>query len=315
MSSPIFRRVTIVGLGLLGGSVAAAARRSGAAGRVVGLSRSKDVAAEAVARGIADEAGVEASAAVTGTDLVVLATPVFAMSGVLRTLAPHLEEGTLVSDVGSVKAPLAETLRGLLPPGVRYIGAHPMAGSHASGLRHARADLLEGAVCVLTPPPDADPSDVVRLRRFFERLGACVLLRDPGRHDEEVAWVSHAPHALAYAFSHALAAAPQAGGELRGGGFRDFTRIAASDPELWTDILVTNRKALAAPLEAAARSLADLARFLESGDAEAVHRFLAEARETLARFANDSSAHAASDARSGGDFPEIQAAREAATKE
>src|SRR5262245_13156686 len=289
---PAFQRVAVIGLGLLGGSVAGAARKRSAAERVVGVSRSRETAAAALAAGLADEATHDLAAGVAGADLVVLCTPIFAMAETLRRAAPALAPGALVSDVGSVKGPLVETLPGVLPPGVHYIGAHPMAGSHETGLRHARADLLDGAVCVLTPTAATPPAALARVRTFWSALGARVVERDPAAHDAEVAWVSHLPHALAFAYAESLATAPAAALALAAGGFRDFTRIAGSDPELWADILVTNRKALAGPLAAAARAQARLAEALEAGDLESVHRLLAAAREALAR------AHV--DARSGG---------------
>jgi prephenate dehydrogenase len=177
-----------------------------------------------------------------------------------------------------------------------------MAGSHRRGLDAARADLLEGATCVVAPGPGTPPDAVARVSGFFEALGARVALRDPGTHDAEVGWVSHLPHALAFAYARALADAPAGAAELRGPGFRDFTRIAHSDPELWAEILCANRKALAGPLGRAAARLAELSRALEQGDAEAVERFLAAARESLARLADD--------ARSGGEKPEIPARKE-----
>jgi prephenate dehydrogenase len=224
------------------------------------------------------------------------------MPEILRRAAPHLAEGCVVTDVGSVKGCLGETLPGLLPPGVCYVGAHPMAGSHRRGLDAARADLLEGAPCVVSPGSGAPPAAVARVRGFFEALGARVVERDPERHDAEVAWVSHLPHALAFAYALALADAPREAADVRGSGFRDFTRIAHSDPELWAEILCANRKALAGPLGRAGARLAELARAIEQGDGEAVERFLASARESLARLAND--------ARSGGENPEIPARKE-----
>jgi cyclohexadieny/prephenate dehydrogenase len=287
-----FERVAVVGLGLLGGSVAGAARARGVAKRVVGVSRSCDTAAAAVAAGLADEGTAELGAGVAGADLVVLCTPVFAMGETLRRAAPHLATGALVTDVGSVKGRLVETLPGLLPPGACYVGAHPMAGSHHTGLRHARADLFEGAACVLTPTAATPAAALARVRAFWAALGARVFERDPAAHDAEVAWVSHLPHAVAFAYAASLAGAPPPAFELKGGGFRDFTRIAASDPELWADILATNAKALAGPLAAAGAALGALARAIEADDASAVHRFLSAASEALAA-ANE-------DARSGG---------------
>jgi cyclohexadieny/prephenate dehydrogenase len=290
--SASFERVAVIGLGLLGGSVAGAARARGVAKCVVGVSRGRDTAAAAVAAGLADEGTAELAAGVAGADLVVLCTPVFAMAETLRRAAPHLARGALVTDVGSVKGRLVETLPGLLAPGACYVGAHPMAGSHRTGLRHARADLFEGAACVLTPTAATPPAALARVRGFWAALGARLVERDPAAHDAEVAWVSHLPHAVAFAYAASLAAAPANAFALKGAGFRDFTRIAASDPELWADILATNAKALSGPLAHAAGELARLARAIEAGDVEAVHRFLAAASEALAA-ANE-------DARSGG---------------
>jgi prephenate dehydrogenase len=156
-----------------------------------------------------------------------------------------------------------------------------MAGSHEKGADHARPDLLAGATCVVTPTPDAPPAAVARIEAFWSALGARVVRRDPATHDLEVAWISHVPHALAFAFARALGDAPPEAGEVAGTGFRDFTRIARSDPELWAEILVANRKAIEGPVTRVAERLAGLARAIESGDAEEVDRWIAEARASL----------------------------------
>jgi prephenate dehydrogenase len=277
---PAFERVAVLGLGLLGGSVVLAAKQRGVAARVAGATRRADVMEDALRSGALDEAGDYESAA-RGADLVVLATPLFAMAEVVRRIAPVLEEGALVTDVGSVKATLCETLPGLLPPGARYVGAHPMAGSHERGMEHARADLFEGACCVVME--NADPAARERVAGFWGALGARVVLRDPAVHDAEVAWVSHVPHLLAFAFASALEQAPSGALEVRGAGFRDFTRIAHSDPGLWGDILTGNRKAIAAPLQSVGRVLDSLASALEADDAEALERTIAAARAALSK--------------------------------
>jgi len=319
--SGAFGRIAIFGVGLLGGSVALAARQRGLAQQVLGVARRPETAQALLAAGIVDEAlpapgaaagpgealaASEASAAsgaagaAPAVDLAVLCTPVSAMARALQSGAVRLAEGALVTDVGSVKGPLCETLPGLLPEGVHYIGAHPMAGGHLGGWRRARADLFQGAACALTPAPDAPAAAVQRASDFWRGLGARVLLRRAERHDDEVAWISHAPHALAFAFARALSAAPAAAAELRGNGFRDFTRIARSDPALWADILVANRKALAGPLQAAAGQLEKLARGIESGSAAAVEQFLRAAGEQLA-------AAESTQTTSGGAFPQSPA--------
>jgi prephenate dehydrogenase len=276
MSAP-FERVAVVGLGLLGGSVALAARERGAAREVVGATRSSEARAQALAAGAVDRIAPIAEVA-RGADLVVLATPVGAMAAAVRQLAPGMG-ACIVTDVGSVKSPLVDTLPGLLPPGCVYVGSHPMAGSHERGMSHARADLFERAVCIVTEA--SDPEAGARVVAFWEALGARVVRRTAAQHDAEVAWVSHLPHLLAFAFAGSLAQAPGAAAELAGAGFRDFTRIARSDAELWADILTANRKALAAPLGAAGAQLEAIARLLEAGDAEGLDRLLSAARSAL----------------------------------
>jgi prephenate dehydrogenase len=308
VSAPV-RRLAVIGLGLLGGSVALAARRRGVAERVVASGRRPTALAEARRRGLVDEVGSLAEA-VRGADLVVLATPVAAMPGAVREAAPHLSPGARVTDVGSVKGCLAETLPGLLPGEISYVGAHPMAGSHERGWEHARADLFEGAACAVTAMPGQDATAVAFVEAFWRALGARVVRRDPEAHDREVAWTSHVPHVLAFAFAQALADAPAGAAELAGPGFRDFTRIARSDAELWSEILLANRKAVAGPLQRAGERLADLARALEGGDSVALERGLADAREALARI---SPTHVL-DARSGGANPEIPSSESAGTQ-
>lgn len=281
MSAP-FERLAVLGLGLLGGSVAWGARKRGVAREVVGCGRRAEPLAAAKARGLVDRWTLDPAEAVAGADLVVLATPVGSMAGVLRAAGPGLRSGAIVTDVGSVKAVLSETLPGLLPPGVAFVGSHPMAGSHEKGPEHARADLLEGATCVVAPVADDPAAVVARVEAFWSALGARVVRRDPATHDLEVAWISHVPHALAFAFARALGDAPPEAGRVAGTGFRDFTRIARSDPELWAEILVANRKAIAGPLGRVAERVGELARAIEAGDVDEVDRWIAEARASLA---------------------------------
>ena len=277
----LFDRVSVLGLGLLGGSVAWAARSRGVAREVVGCGRRVEPLRDAQARGLIDRFSVDAAEAVAGADLVVLATPVGSMAAVLGSAARGLRTGAIVTDVGSVKSVLCETLPGLLPPGVVFVGAHPMAGSHEKGAEHARPDLLDGATCVVTAGPDDSAEIVARVEAFWSALGARVVRRDPATHDLEVAWISHVPHALAFAFARALGDAPPEAGQVAGTGFRDFTRIAQSDPELWAEILVANRKAIAGPVARVADRLAELARAVETGDVDEVDRWIAEARASL----------------------------------
>jgi prephenate dehydrogenase len=282
--TPVFESVAVLGLGLLGGSVARAAKETGAAGRIAGATRRRNVLETALSQGTVDAIGTPEEV-VRDADLVVLATPVFAMAETVRRVAPHLREGSLVTDVGSVKAVLHETLPGLLARGARYIGSHPMAGSHERGFDHARADLFRGAPCIVTETAATPERD--RLCAFWRALGARIVLRDPAAHDVEVAWMSHVPHVVAYAFAESLGAAPAAAREVSGAGFRDFTRIARSEPEMWGDILTANRKALAAPLQATGEALARLGRAIEANDAGKLEHMISAARSALSRFSEN----------------------------
>lgn len=279
-SAPPIERLAVLGLGLLGGSVLLAARERGVAREVVIATRSAAARAHAVALGAA--AALEDPAeAVKGAQFIVLATPVAAMEATLARAASQLSAGAVVTDVGSVKGGPCERLPGLLPPGVEFVGSHPMAGSHERGPDHARADLFEGAPCIVASR--ARTPAAARVRGFWAALGCRVVDREPAIHDAEVAWTSHVPHVLAFAFAAALRQAPAGAAELVGPGFRDFTRIARSQPGLWGDILAANRKALAGPLEGVRLALAEVSRAIEAEDSEAVERWIAQAQAALLR--------------------------------
>lgn len=292
------KRLAVLGLGLLGGSVAAAAKQRGLALEVVGAARRQAPLDRALAAGIVDSVASPADA-VKGADFVVLGTPVGSMPRVLADVSEFLSPGALVTDVGSVKVSVIEMLPGLLPEGVDFVGSHPMAGSHLRGPDHARADLFEGASCVVTPREGQSAETIERVERFWREVGANVKRRAPARHDEEVAWISHLPHLVAFAFAESLKAAPTKVGELAGGGFRDFTRIAQSDAEMWGEILSLNAKALSGPLNHFSESLAQLSRVLEEGDSESLEKMLNSARERLAEVAAHSPSAGSSNSKRG----------------
>lgn len=290
-------QVVIFGMGLLGGSLARALKARGQSGRLTALVRHPEPGEAALRAGAVDHylplpegtaPSEELVRVLRDADLAVLCTPVSAMEALVKACAPFLKRGCVLTDVGSVKAPQAKTLPGLLPEGVCYVGAHPMAGGHLGGFAQARADLFEGAVCVVTPPDAAGapgaavpPQAVQRVEALFRALGARVLLRTPEAHDAQVAWISHAPHAVAYAFSAAQQQAPGPAAALRGPGFRDFTRIAGSDPELWADLLLANRARLRRPLGVTIKALESLLSALKAGDRRALLEQFAAARAAL----------------------------------
>jgi len=267
-----FQRVAIAGVGLIGGSLGMALRERQLAGHVVGIVRRDATVAEGLAAGALDS-GSPDPAAVAGADLVVLAAPVLTCGPLLASLTPHLAPGALVTDVGSTKAELMRTLPALLPPGADFVGGHPMAGSERGGVLAGRADLFEGAVWVLTRGPDTRQASVDRLAALARALGATPVEMDPALHDSAVARISHLPHVAAAA----LAAAAGAGGLpadllrlLVAGGFRSTTRIAASPPEMWRDICLTNRDAVLAALADFEGGLAAFRAALEAGDPAAL---------------------------------------------
>jgi cyclohexadieny/prephenate dehydrogenase len=288
MNPPPFKKLAVLGLGLLGGSVAAGAKQRRLAAEVVGAARRQGPLERARESGIVDSIASPRDA-VVGADLVVLGTPVGSMANVIAEVAENLEPGCIVTDVGSVKAPVIESLPGLLPDGVEFVGSHPMAGSHLRGPDHAKPDLFEDATCVVTPVDGQDEEVVEQVEAFWRSLGAHVTRRRPAIHDEQVAWVSHLPHLLAFAFAESLHSAPEQAGQLSGQGFRDFTRIAQSDAELWGEILSLNSKALIGPLNHFSESLSELARMLEKGDGEALEQRLNQARTRLAEMARSKS--------------------------
>lgn len=280
MPPVLFRHASIIGVGLLGGSLGLALRRRGLAARVTGLVRRADAAAEAQAAGAVHEATTEPAAAVRGADLVVLCTPVAQIGEQARALAPYLARGAVVTDVGSVKAAVIAAAEGpVQAAGARFVGSHPMAGGEKTGVRAARADLFEGAVCLLTPTPATDPAAAAVVRELWHGVGARVVNLDADTHDALVARTSHLPHVLAFALArHVLdPAAPALQRELCATGFRDTTRIAAGSPPMWRDILLANRRHVLAALDGLGAQLAELRAAVAAGDAAAVEAFLTEA--------------------------------------
>jgi len=276
-----WKKVTIIGVGLLGGSIGLALRERGLAGEVRGVVRRKISVNECRRAGAVDTAGLDVANGVEGADLVVLCTPIARMEAVVTELLPALKPGAIVTDVGSVKGPVVRRLTARVRrAGGVFIGSHPMAGSEKGGVRAARADLFDGAVCVVTPTRATPKPALQSLTRFWRGLGATVLTMDAARHDRLVSRASHLPHMVASALAlHVLD--PRRDGRqplLCASGFRDTTRVAAGSAEMWRDIALANRANLVRDLAAFEKRLAGLRRAIESGDEADVSRFLAEAQ-------------------------------------
>ena len=276
-------RLAVLGPGLLGGSLALAAKQDGAAAQVALWGRRQEIVEQILRQGIADTASSDLAEATAGASLIVLATPVEIMPALAAQLARlPLAPGTLITDVGSVKGSVVRQLEPLFAgTGTRFLGSHPMAGSEKTGLDAARADLFrsQNAACILTPTENTLPQDIERLTAFWQGIGCRVLpLMSPDQHDQEVARISHLPHLMAVLTT--LAALRQDATPLRcaGNGFRDTTRIAAGDPGLWTGIISQNREAIIAALHDARDGLGELLEIIESLDEDRLRQFLSAAK-------------------------------------
>ncbi len=268
--SPLFDRVALIGVGLIGASLGLVMKREGLAGHVVGCARSQATLDKALELGIVDEAGSDPAAAVKDADLVMLCTPVGAFAATAAAMADHLKPGVIVSDVGSVKQAVIDDLSPLLPKGVHLIPGHPIAGTEHSGPEAGFADLFKGRWCILTPPKGADAAAVEKLNLLWTRAGMEVEIMDAEHHDVVLAVTSHLPHLIAYtivgtAFDLEESIMPEVF-KFAAGGFRDFTRIAASDPVMWRDIFLKNSDAVLDVLACFTDDLDALKHAIRQGD-------------------------------------------------
>ena len=278
----IYRRVALIGLGLIASSMAHAMRGRGLASEIVGTARSAETRAVAAEIGFCDRVTETAAEAVEGADLVVLATPVGVMGAVTAEIAPHLAPGATLTDVGSVKRAVIDAVAPHVPDGVHFIPAHPLAGTEQSGPRAGFAGLFRNRWCLLLPPEDAEAEAVARLARLWEEMGANVDTMDPDHHDLVLAVTSHAPHLIAYTM---VGVADDLGRvtdsevvKYSAAGFRDFTRIAASDPTMWRDVFLTNRDATLEILGRFTEELFALQRAIRTGDGDHLHAYFTRTR-------------------------------------
>lgn len=278
----LYNRVALIGLGLIASSMAHAMRRGGIAGEIVGTARSEQTRKIAADIGLCDRITDTAAQAVQGADLVVLCVPVGAMGAVAKEIGPHLAEGATISDVGSVKRSVIDAVSPYLPDHVSFIPAHPLAGTEHSGPESGFATLFDNRWCLLVPPPDAKAEDVARLRAFWEALGSNVDEMEADHHDLVLAVTSHAPHLIAYTMVGVA-------DDLRrvtdsevikysAAGFRDFTRIAASDPTMWRDVFLNNKEATLEILGRFTEELFALQRAIRQGDGDHLHDYFTRTR-------------------------------------
>lgn len=286
--APTFEQLAVIGCGLMGGSFALALKAAGLVQRVVGYARSPQTLARARALGVIDVEAPSALLAASGADLVLVSVPVAATGDTLRAIRPLIGPSTLVMDVGSTKGDVVAAARDALGEQLaQFVPAHPIAGKERAGVEHASADLYRGCQVILTPVPETDPALLARARALWQALGARVRTLSPGEHDAAYAAVSHLPHLLAFAAVRALAQQPEGAQylSLAGPGFRDFTRIAASDPDVWRDILLANAAQVREQARHFRAALDTFEATLARGDAQTLHDLIADASRTRTRWA------------------------------
>jgi cyclohexadieny/prephenate dehydrogenase len=277
-----FRKLALIGIGLIGSSIALAARRQGLVDVISIATRKQETLDEARELDLGDIYTLDAAEAVQGADLIILCTPVGAYEGVIKTIAPFLEPGTIVSDVGSVKGQVVKTLEPHIPTHASLIPGHPIAGTEHSGPSAGFAELFSGRWCVLTPGADIDPAQTRKLADFWRAMGSQVEIMNATHHDMVLAITSHIPHLIAYNIVGTVAdleAATQSEViKFSASGFRDFTRIAASDPVMWRDIFLTNRDAVLEMLGRFSEVLSALQRSVRTGDGPALEAMFTRTR-------------------------------------
>ncbi len=280
---PLFHRVALIGIGLIGSSLARVMRRDRLAGHIVACARTEATLAKVGELGLADSVTTDSAEAVAGADLVVLATPLGAYRAIVEAIAPRLEPGAIVTDVGSVKAAAIRDIAPHIPDGAHFVPGHPVAGTEHSGPEAGFAELFAGRWCVLTPPPGTDEGAVERVAELWRRAGMMIELMDAEHHDAVMAITSHLPHLIAYTI---VGTATDLEEHLKGevikfsaAGFRDFTRIAASDPVMWRDVFLSNREAVLEMLSRFSEDLTRLQRAIRWGEGEVLLDLFTRTRE------------------------------------
>lgn len=283
MPDPLFKRVSFIGIGLIGSSLARAMRRDGLAETIVCHAKSDGSRKRAMELGIVDEAHADPAAAVRDADLVVLAVPIGAYAQVAEAFAPALKDGAIITDVGSVKQAVIRDLGPFIPTGCHLVPGHPIAGTEHSGPDAGFAELFEDRWCILTPPPGTAEEAVAKVKALWEAVGSKVEVMSARHHDRVLAVTSHLPHLIAYTI---VGTADDLEEHMRqevlkysASGFRDFTRIAASDPTMWRDIFLNNREAVLEVLQRFSEDLTALQRAIRWGEGEKLHALFTRTRK------------------------------------
>jgi prephenate dehydrogenase len=280
MTKPKWKKVAIVGVGLIGGSFAEAIRKAGLVEEVVGVGRTIENLKIAQRRGLVDRCTTNLKKGVQGADLVFVSVPVLTIPSLVEKIEPILSPKAIITDAGSVKGPIVWRLSSCLRYPERFVGGHPIAGTEQSGAGAAFASLFQGKLCLLTPTLKTDRVALEKVRKTWLAIGAKVQTIDPQEHDRIFACVSHLPHVVAYALVGTVLEMDRAMLRYSGGGFRDFTRIAESSAEMWRDISLMNRKALLKALDRYEKVIGRLSKMIRNGDSKRLLHFFQKAQET-----------------------------------
>ncbi|MGO9483816.1 MAG: prephenate/arogenate dehydrogenase family protein [Rhodomicrobium sp.] len=282
MTKPMFQKVALIGIGLIGSSLSHAMRRASLAGTIAASARTGATRATARRLGLADEVYEHAAEAVQGADLVILCTPVGTFGALAAEIGPHLAPGAILTDAGSVKSAVVRDIGPHMPEGIHFIPGHPIAGTEFSGPESGFAELFDGRWTILTPLPGADERAVARLKAFWEACGAQVEIMDPAHHDLVLAVTSHVPHLIAYNIVGTVNDLERVTEKevikFSASGFRDFTRIAASDPTMWRDIFMNNKEAVLEILGRFTEDLASLQKAIRWGDGDTLFNLFTRTR-------------------------------------
>ncbi len=279
---PLIKRLAIVGVGLIGGSLARILREKGEVGEVVGIGRGKANLERAVELGVIDRYSHDPAEGVAGADMVFIATPVCTIAGIVAEIAPFLALGCIVTDGGSVKEEIVSACEPLMPAGCHFVGGHPIAGTERSGVDASFSTLYQGRRCIITPTSTTDKAALEKVVRMWEIAGSDLVMMDVAKHDRVVGAISHLPHMVAYSLVNAVGEYDGYGENLlkySAGGFRDFTRIASSDPAMWRDIALQNSQALLEMMDFFAGYYAELRALVASGDGDKLELFFARSKE------------------------------------
>ncbi len=278
----LFKKMAVIGVGLIGGSLARILREKGAVREVVGIGRGEANLRRGVELGVLDSYTTDAREGVAGADLVFVATPVCTIPKLVAEIAPFLSPGCIVTDGGSVKEYVVAACEPLMPPGTFFVGGHPIAGTEHSGVEASFSTLYQGKRCIVTPTANTDAAALEKVVELWKTAGSSVPLMDPVQHDRVVAAISHLPHMVAYSLVNAVDGYDRFGGDLlsfSAGGFRDFTRIASSDPVMWRDIALTNREAILETMDFFSGYLEKLRGLVAAEDAEGLHAFFLNSKQ------------------------------------